>query len=146
MSTHVICSKQQNLLFLFVCVCFYENLKTVMSKPQRAKLLQANEGNRGNKMPSGALIWVGLEWRVMTLLRYFIIFTNKDFIPPQSPAKMAQWLTSIIVPNSGFLVALWPSGFRPVGCINSPPSLRRYCWWWSWRPGWQRDLGLPPPL
>lgn len=39
-------------------------------------------------MSSGALIGVGLEWRVMTLLRYFIIFTNKlDFIPPQSPTK-----------------------------------------------------------
>lgn len=56
-------------------------------------------------MASGALIGVGLEWRVMTLLRYFIIFTNKmDFIPPQSPTKSTQPLMSIIVPNPVFLV------------------------------------------
>lgn len=89
------------------------------SKPQRAQPLQANEGNGGNKMPSGALIWVGLEWSVMTPLRYFIIITNRDFIPPQSPTKTTQQLMSIIVPNYGFLVVLWAccltwaSGCRP---------------------------------
>ncbi len=47
---------------------------------------------------------MGLDLGVVTLLRYFIIFTNKDFIPPpppQSPTKHAQRLMSVIVSNAG---------------------------------------------
>lgn len=54
----------------------------------------------------------------MTLLRYFIIFTNKlDFIPPQSPTKATQRLMSIIVPNC-------VSGRTVSGLSNMGPRLQ----------------------
>lgn len=30
-------------------------------------------------------------------------------------------------------------------CQHSPLSHRRYYWWWSWMPGWQRGPGPPQP-
>lgn len=78
--------------------------------------------------------------------------TSWVLFPVNLLQKNTQPLMSIAVPNWVFVAVLGAGcltqacGYGPVGCINSPPSLHRYCWWWSWKPDWQRDRGLPPPL